>query len=242
VKPAIAGLLLIIVVAAGCGGPKPEPVIDPPPELEIKIPERLPYRLAVGDVLLIKFFYYPAYSLNVTVRPDGVVTIPLVGEVAAEGMRPSELETLVRERYGGVLAAPEVSVIVIESGNQRFFVFGEVINPGAFDLKGSMTLLDAIGNAGGFHYTAQPECVVLMRKTETGEYTGRKVDVEGILESEKGENIYITAGDVIYVPKSTIAKIDFFVDQFFAKLSPAWQFYILGREVADPEGRFLFGS
>ena len=111
-------LLLVSVALAlcACGAPKPEveqdisaedeaPVeaeepavadsVETPVVPEIVVPERDPYRLAVGDFLGVKFFYYPAYNISLVVRPDGYVTVPLVGEVHAEGMKPSELEDVI---------------------------------------------------------------------------------------------------------------------------------------------------
>jgi polysaccharide export outer membrane protein len=240
-KPVVV-LGILVVLVAGCGGQKPEPAMDMPAEPEIKVPERAPYTLGVGDLIEIRFFYYPNYSVTMYVRPDGMVTIPLVGEVEVEGMRPAELERIVRGHYEEILAEPEVSVMVMEFADQRVFVFGEVKSPGVLSLKGSMTMVDAIAHAGGFAFTAQTESVVLMRKDSAGKYVGRKVDVEAMLESEEGDNLYLMPMDVIYVPMSTISKVDTFVDQFFHKINPAWQWYLYGREIVDPEGKYLLGG
>lgn len=241
-RRSIAALCILTVLVVGCGGGKPEPVLEAPVEAEIKIPERAPYTFAVGDRFHVKFFYYSQYDQTVVVRPDGIVTVPLVGEIQAEGMRPSEMEQVIRSRYSEIIAEPEISIIMLEFANQRIFVFGEVKEPGAVGLNASMTLVDAIADAGGFLVSAKMESVILIRKDKAGRYTGRKVDVEGILESEEGENIYLVAGDVIYVPMSIVAKVDTFVDQFFDGMNPAWQWYIYGREVVNPEGKYLIGG
>jgi polysaccharide export outer membrane protein len=239
----IAALGILALLAGGCGGTKYEPTRDATGgEPEIKIPERPPYRLAIGDQVNIRFFYYPQYSVLTNVRPDGFITIPLMGEVRAEGMKPLELEMAIRERYTEVLAEPEVSVIVVDYAEQQIFVFGEVRSPGSIPFMGSMTIVDAIGHAGGFQVTAQMESVILMRRDTSGRYTGRKVDLEAMLESEEGENLYLFPRDVVYVPMSTIAKVDLFVEQFFRQLTPVWQWYIHGREAVDPEGKYLIGG
>lgn len=209
--------------------------------MAIVVPERPPYRLTVGDRLAIEFFYYPAYDVNVIVRPDGMVTIPLVGEIQAEGKMPSEIEALVRTKYAEVLAEPEVSVIVTEFADQRIFVFGEVYNPGAFDFKGSSTVLDAIAGAGGITYNGRSDSVILIRQQPDGMFAGTRVNLQDVLAGRPGEGIFLNAGDVVYVPLTFIAKVDVFVDQFFANLTPAWYFFIAGREVLNPEGRFIIG-
>jgi protein involved in polysaccharide export with SLBB domain len=242
VRRSIAALCILMVIVVGCGGGKPEPVLEAQVEAEIKIPERAPYTFAVGDRFHVNFFYYPLYDQTVVVRPDGIVTFPLVGEIQAEGMRPSEMEQVIRSRYSEVVADPEVSVIMLEFADQRVFVFGEVKEPGAVGLGATMTLVDAIADAGGFLVSAKMESVILMRKDKAGSYTGRKVNVEEILESDVGESIYLMAGDVIYVPMSIVAKVDTFVDQFFDGMNPAWQWYIYGREVVNPEGKYLIGG
>ena len=241
-KTVTLGLIATLAVAVGCGGPKPEPNLDVAEETRIWVPEREPYRLTVGDDLSVRFFYYSHYNVNATVRPDGMITVPLVGELKAEGKRPKELEDIIRTRYAEVLAEPEVSVIVNNFAGQSVFVFGEVQHPGVLPLKASMTMVDAIAQAGGVARTGRKDSIVLMRKTAAGGFNGTRVDFEKILESDSGENIYLEPSDVIYVPMSTIAKVDLFVEQFFQELNPAWQFYIHGRESINPEGEYIIGN
>jgi polysaccharide export outer membrane protein len=235
------------VLAAGCGGSKPEPVIDaaaePAPmeeaEATIRMPEREPYTIVAGDALIVRFFYYPQHNVDVVVRPDGMVSIPLVGEVMAEGMRPSALEAIIRERYAEVIAEPEVSVMIHEFGDQSVFVFGEVNKPGAYPLQGSMTLVDAIARAGGLATTGNAGNVILMRRGALGEYSGRKVDLKAIIDPEGTERIHLQPRDVIYVPMTAIAKVDLFVEQYFKNLSPALLFYLYGHDVVTKEGNLI---
>jgi polysaccharide export outer membrane protein len=169
------------------------------------------------------------------------VTVPLVGEVHAEGMRPSELEDVIRARYAEVLVEPEVSVIVTEFANQRVFVFGEVLDPGAIDLKGSSTVLDAVAEAGGITPAGRTDSIILIRQQPDGMFAGTRVNLQDLLAGRPGESLVLKPRDVVYVPMTFIAKVDVFVDQFFAKLTPAWYFFIAGREVLNPEGRYIIG-
>lgn len=253
--------LVLVAMAAGCGGPKPGPEADltavpgteaevqpetlpeavPDVTAEIQIPERPPYRLGIGDKLWIKFFSYPGYSLEVFVRPDGVVTIPSLGEVKAEGMTPKELEDIIRAHYAQILVEPTVSVIVENSTSEQVFVFGEVRRAGAIAYGSSLTVLEAIAGAGGVNTDAKRNSVVLIRRKPDGEFGGTKLDLDDILDN-RAANVALLPRDVIYVPMSSVGKVDLFVTQIFQKISPALYFYITGSEIFDPKGRFYIGD
>lgn len=242
--------LLAVFLGANCGGSGAKPQADLAPDdsegeaarEEMWLPESQPYRITLGDALSIKFFYYPHYDFAALVRPDGMVSVPLLGEVRAAGMRPSELEQLIRTHYAQVVAEPEVAVMVTEFGNQRVFVFGEVRQPGAYSLMGEMTVVDAVVVAGGVQPGANRSSVVVMRKSTDGRYVARKVDLEARLKGRETEIVYLAPADIVYVPLSAIGKLDVFVDQFFTKLTPAWRFYILGRNVVDPGGQAIISE
>jgi polysaccharide export outer membrane protein len=248
------------LMLCGCGAPKPEPRVEAAgpasgeegpavqggemgasSEPEIFLPPREPYRMTVGDDFSVHFFYYPNYNVRLVVRPDGMVTIPLVGEVHAEGMTPHELEQVIRERYAEVLAEPEVSVIITEFADQRVFVFGEVKGPGLYDLKGSFTVLDAVVAAGGITDKGRKDSIILIRQQQDGTFAGTRVNLEELLAGRRDADVYLRPGDVVYVPMTFIAKVNVFVDQFFAGLTPAWLFFIAGREVLNPEGSYIIG-
>ena len=241
--------LLALAMVAGCGGTQPPPEADllggtDSAALDVLagMPEPQPYTMMIGDLLNIKFFYYPDYDFTVTVRPDGMVTVPLIGDVRASGVKPMDLEAMIRERYADVLAEPEVTVMVAEFGSQRYFVFGEVVSPGAYPLSGNATILDAIAQAGNITPSGRWDSIVLMRKGQDGGYTAQKVDVEAKLSGRNREIVYLRPEDIVYVPMSAIGKVDDFVDKFFNKLSPVWRFYILGREVLEPQSETFIGQ
>jgi protein involved in polysaccharide export with SLBB domain len=190
---------------------------------------------------MIKFFYYPEYNVNGVVRPDGIMTIPLVGDFNAKGLTPAQVSDSIRIRYAEVLAEPEVSVIITEAASQNYFIFGEVGHPGAYVLSGKMTLLDAIAQAGGVKVSGRKDNIILMRKTDDGHYVAKRIDMDEKVRTGDTEMTYIMATDVIFIPMTAIAKLDTFVDQFFNKLSPAWHFYILAREAVNPQGGYVIG-
>lgn len=256
-KTAHLALLILALLMLGCGGNKPEPEVDPTAEVApepadagegselseagLWLPDPQPYKMAAGDRYTVKFFYYPEYNVSGIVRPDGVMTVPLVGDLIVDGLSPAQVSDFIRTRYSEVLAAPDVSVIITESASQRFFIFGEVYIPGAYVLGGKMTLLDAIAQAGGVKVSGRKDNIILMRKTDEGRYVAKRIDLDEKVRTGDTEITYLMATDVIFVPMSAIAKLDTFVDQFFNKLSPAWRFYILARETVNPQGGYVIG-
>jgi protein involved in polysaccharide export with SLBB domain len=256
-KIAHLALLILALLMLGCGGNQPEPEIDPTAEVadesadpgesaevsdaDIWMPDPQPHTMVAGDRYTIKFFYYPEYNVNGVVRPDGYVTIPLVGDFNVDGLTPAQVSDSIRARYSEVLAEPEVSVIITEPASQSFFIFGEVGDPGAYVLSGKMTLIDAIAQAGGVKVSGRKDNIILMRKTPEGRYVAKRIDMDEKVRTGDTEMTYLMATDVIFVPMSAIAKLDTFVDQFFNKLSPAWRFYILARETVNPQGGYVIG-
>jgi polysaccharide export outer membrane protein len=109
------------------------------------------FRLGREDVVEVSVYRDPELTRTVPIRPDGRISLPLVGEVEADGLTPDELRTVVVERLGAFVQSPAVvSVIVREVNSARFYVVGEVGRPGAYPLRGRTSLLQALALAGGF--------------------------------------------------------------------------------------------
>ncbi|HVP58891.1 MAG TPA: polysaccharide biosynthesis/export family protein [bacterium] len=239
-KTVTAWVLACLLVLGGCAGSKPKPQVAGGTETQITVPERPAYKLSVGDELTIRVLFNPEYSAVLKVRPDGVISVPYVGEINVDGMTPADLQTLIRSRDAEVLVAPEVTVIVDNAVNKQVMVFGEVRAAGAYDIRGPMTILDAIAMAGGVQYTGRKDSIVLIRQGRDGKFAGTRVNLDDILDGH-GDNVLLMPRDVIYVPQTFISKVDNFVDQFFTKITPAWYFYIAGKDVVNPEATYIIG-
>ena len=110
----------------------------------------VPFRLGREDVIEVAVYRDPELTRVVTVRPDGRISLPIVGELEAAGRTPDELRTLVVERLGPWVKSPAVvSLIVREVNSARFFVVGEVARPGAYPLRSPLGPLEALSLAGG---------------------------------------------------------------------------------------------
>jgi polysaccharide export outer membrane protein len=179
----------------------------------------LEYLIQAGDQLDIKFFYNPELNETITVRPDGKISLQLVDEVQAAGLKPSELDGVLTKKYAHELKKPMIAVIVKSFGGQRIYVGGEVNRQGLFVLAGGMTPLQAVLNAGGFKETANPESTIVIRKGSGNEPVPIAMNLDDAMQGQNGSADFILqADDVVYVPKSPIAKANKFVNQYIEKL------------------------
>jgi protein involved in polysaccharide export with SLBB domain len=192
------------------------------------------YVIQAGDVLEIKAFNIPEVQDSVTVRPDGKISLLLLDDVTAAGSTPEELDRLLTERYGEHYRSPQITVVVRTFSSQKVFVAGEVNQPGLLPLVGEMT---AVLQASGFRSTARTDSVILIRKGEKGEALVRKLDLEAMIEKGKPDEP-LQPFDFIFVPKSKIAKVNQFVDQYIEGIIPftltGGFTYILGNTVVIP--------
>ena len=177
------------------------------------------YTIAAGDSLLITSYYHPELKQPVTIQPDGLVSLLLIGEVTAAGKTPRQLAGELTRAYSKFLNDAELTVTLSESPGLSVYVGGEVAKPAILPIKGELTLLQSITQAGGFLATANKEQVLIVRQTADNRYRALQVNPEKVLRNEAAE-IYLRRHDVVYVPKSAIAQVDQFVDQYINQVIP----------------------
>ena len=166
------------------------------------------YHIGAGDQLEMAFFSHPDQNRFVTVRPDGRITMPFVGDVAAAGKAPEALAAELRTAYAEVLVAPRIDVIVQTMGS-KFYVLGEVNQPGEFTYERPVDLMQAIAQAGGYKNTARLTSIVVLRRGEEGDVYAGVFDFRRFLNSEtRLSNIEVRPDDLIWVPRSAIARWD----------------------------------
>lgn len=156
------------------------------------------YRLVAGDKLRIEVYRDPQLSQNLQVRPDGKITLPLIGDVMAAGETPSSLRDTITTALRDYINNPVVTVIVVEAQPQTVSVMGEVNAPGVQPLKYPMTVIDALANAGGFKDFANTKNIVIRRTTPTGVQT-IKFNYKDAIKSD-AKPMFLQPGDVIIVP------------------------------------------
>ncbi len=179
------------------------------------------YRLQAGDVLEIKHFYTPELNETVSIRPDGRISLPIAGEVQAEGKTPAGLRDVLSELYARTLREREVAVVVKEFAGRRIYVGGEVLTPGVIRPPGTVTALQAILEAGGAKSSARLENVVILRNQGTSEPLFMTLDLRGGVTGGVSRNdVALLPSDIVFVPKTKVAHLAQFIDVYFKQLLP----------------------
>ena len=159
------------------------------------------YRIGPADVLAINVWKDSELSRTVTVRPDGKISLPLVGELDVNGLTASAVQRLISQRLVEYVSTPQVTVVVQEVKSQTYIIVGKVSKPGSYDLGRPTTVLQAIAIAGGFLDFAKPGKVRIMRHQEGGLAETFYFNYTKVIKGKNGEqNILLKNGDTIVVP------------------------------------------
>jgi polysaccharide biosynthesis/export protein len=152
------------------------------------------FRMSREDVIEVSVWKEPELSRTVPIRPDGKITLPLVGEVQAEGLKPQELEQSVAKSLASYVRDPRVTVIVHDVNGAKVFVTGMVGHPGSFPLRNSMNVLQALALAGGLAEFADRGDIKVLHAD------GRRVEVayDDLVSGES--KVSLGPGDTVVVP------------------------------------------
>ena len=158
------------------------------------------YVIGLEDVLGIVFWREAELSGDVTVRPDGRITLPVIGELVAAGVRPDELQKQILELAGKYINDPNVAVVVRTINSRKIFVTGRVADPGTFDLRSTMTVMQAIAIAGGLTEYANGKSITILRKTN-GRTEVLKFNYRDVARGRNLEqDVVLRPGDTVVVP------------------------------------------
>jgi polysaccharide biosynthesis/export protein len=168
---------------------QPEPVSVAPAD----------YKIGADDMLHVSVWKEPDLTESLPVRPDGKISLPLLNDVTAAGLTPSQLADSISTKLKKYLADPRVTVIVTAMNSQRIYVLGEVTHTGAMTLQPNMTVLQAIASAG-FTQFANTKGIYLLR-TENGKQQKFPVNYRALLKGASvDQNLVLKPGDTIVVP------------------------------------------
>jgi polysaccharide export outer membrane protein len=158
------------------------------------------YIIGAQDVLDISVWKEPEVSRVVPVRPDGRISLPLLNDVQAAGMTPSQLAAQITASLKKFVTDPQVTVIVTTINSQRVYILGEVTRPGAFPMLPGMNVLQGLSSAGGFTQFAKTKSIYVLRM-EDGKQQKYPVNYKDVISGKRPEqNISLKAGDTIVVP------------------------------------------
>jgi polysaccharide biosynthesis/export protein len=158
------------------------------------------YRLGPGDKLRIEVYKDPQLSQSVQVRPDGKITLPLVGDLDATNHTPIELRDTISKSLKEYITNPTVTVIVVEALASQVYVMGEVTHPGTMQLHGPTTILQALAMAGGFKEFANTKDVKVLRPKGGGNNVETiRFNYKDVINGD-AKPFYLRSGDTVIVP------------------------------------------
>ena len=215
-------ILVTAVTLSGCSAAR-ELSMGPfiPSEALAADGSTLPYSVVVGDVIDIKFPFHPELDTVATVRSDGHVGVPSLGEFRAAGLTTWDLSRDLLSRASVTYREPTVSVVIREMAVRRVYVGGEVGDPGYVRLRPGMTSFRAIVERGGLKRTAKADSVLLVRWKGPGDYEADRLDLEAMIDDgDASADALLGPNDVVFVPRTWIANANNWVDQYIRGLIP----------------------
>jgi len=159
------------------------------------------YVIGAEDVLTIAVWKEPEMSHQVPVRPDGMISLPLLGDVKATGLTPLQLQDQLTNDMKKYISDPQVTVIVNQVNSLNFNVVGEVLKPGYYPLTRRMTVLDAIAISGGFRDFAKTKKIYVLRTQADGKQVRIPFNYKNVIKGNNPQqNIELQPHDTLVVP------------------------------------------
>jgi polysaccharide export outer membrane protein len=191
-----------VVFATATLGAQGQPTTNQPaPTPGSVVPVDPSFVIGPEDVLGILFWREADVSGDVTVRPDGRVTLPLIGDITAAGVTPSALRDQIQAAFAKYLTDPNVTVVVRQINSRKVYITGEVIRPGAYPLTGPRTVMQLISLAGGVTQFAKSDSISILRP-EQGKTRAFVFNYQDVAQGRNvQQNIQLQPGDTIVVPE-----------------------------------------
>ena len=176
--------------------------------------------LSPGDSVELKFPYAAELNDTQTVRPDGSLSLQLVGEMKVAGLAPADLADRLKTLYAAHLKNPQVTVILRGEQGRHAFIGGEVRQPGRVDLPAPLNVFDALATVGGMDLTSAAVGDVIVMRTVGARRVGYRVDLRPALRGEATVPFMLQPGDHVYVPRTAIVNVNQFMRQYVAGVIP----------------------
>ncbi len=243
--------LCAVMVLTGCGGSGTKMISNTDGnvirgEIDVSefsdISDGTEYKIGQGDIIDVRFLYNPEYNVSeIKVRPDGRISLPFAGEVAAAGLTPGQLDSVITRRYSEIVKSPDVTIILRDFAASVVYVLGEVASPGAYKIDRGITLLGALAKSQGLSKGAKRSSVLVIRRVSEDRIVGMQFDANELLEDGRFDlDIQLKPNDIVYVPKSTLYKAEEFVSVVYDILHKPAELYITGWQVAKVKWLYEF--
>lgn len=205
----LASLALVVLGAMACASPAPPPALIP----------HSAYRVGAPDEIQISILPEPRIERVLTVRPDGKVSLDLIGDVQASGLTTEQIAESVRVAIGRYKRDSSVTVTVIAAESDTISLFGEVRSPGTFPILHDIRVAEAIAQLGGTTHFASKRYIRVIR-TDNRKTVVHDVNLTRIQGGDLSTNIQLMSGDIIVVPPTTLAKVGYFLQQLLFPFQP----------------------
>ncbi len=169
------------------------------------------YRLFPSDEIAIAFPLTPEFDQDVTIEPDGYASLTGAGDVRLAGLTTEQAVAAVKAAYAGVLHEPIVTVELKNFNKPFFVVTGQVNHPGKYDLRGATSATEAIAIAGGMTAAAKTSQALLFHRVDDAQYEITRINLKRIFSGREREDAELQPGDMLYVPKNVVSKIERFI-------------------------------
>jgi polysaccharide export outer membrane protein len=185
----VGGWVVALLLITGCAHTR---------ATEVAVQDQ-PYRIGSADVIQVAVWKDADLSRELTVRPDGFISLPIAGEVRANGLTATELEKVLEQKLKPFVQDPRVTVVVKEFNSSRVFVTGEVTHPGVYPMPSRTSLVQAIALAGGFTEFASSDDIVVLRNQ--GKSSRVRVRYSDLVSSDDSKATFVLEpGDTVVVP------------------------------------------
>jgi polysaccharide biosynthesis/export protein len=158
------------------------------------------YVIGASDILTVTVWREPTLSGAILVRPDGMISMPLLGDVQASNLTPLQLSDQIAAKLKKYYQDPQVSVVVTQIHSKMVFIIGEVNKKGPVDMTPGMTLLEAISSAGGITDFANAKKIYVLRNQEKGSQIRIPAHYKNALKGDSSANLALKPGDTIVIP------------------------------------------
>lgn len=172
---------------------------DPPAQAAVAVTSSDSYVIGPSDVLTITVWKEPTLSGSILVRPDGMISLALLGDVQASGLTPLQLSEQISTKLKKYIQDPNVSVVIAQIHSKVVYLLGEVVKRGPVEMTPGMTLLEAIASAGGLTDFANSKKVYILRN-EAGTQQKIPANYKEALKGNPALNVVLKPGDTIVVP------------------------------------------
>jgi polysaccharide biosynthesis/export protein len=191
-------ILFLLCLSCAAQDKAGKPAQAPVPDKVMEVPADS-YVIGASDTLTVTVWKEPTLTGSLLVRPDGMISMPLLGDIQASGSTPLQLKDQIQIRLKKFIQDPNVSVVLTQIHSKIIYLLGEVGKKGPVEMTPDMTLLEAISSAGGLTDYANPKRIYILR-SEGGAHEKIPVHYKEALKGDSALNLALKPGDTIVVP------------------------------------------